>query len=106
MIYVRSLPLNIFAKSASCPSAETLLTFSKSQLAPGQTQLVDAHLERCDFCRAELHMLERFPCEPEAVRVPEMPPSLRVLAESILGNPRRNVARLPEWQRARKSLMN
>lgn len=91
MIYLRSLPVNIFAKSAACPSADELLAFAKSLLPVPQNQRVVAHLEECDFCRAELQMLERHPGRPEAVPVAEMPPSLRVLAESILGKPRRTL---------------
>jgi hypothetical protein len=83
MINLLSLPLNIFAKSTSCPSAERLLAFSKSPLAPTQRQLIARHLEECDFCRAELQLLERFPCKAEATVLAEMPASLRVLAESI-----------------------
>jgi hypothetical protein len=86
MISLLSLPLNIFAKSISCPSADRLLAFSKSLLSPAQLQLIVGHLEECDFCRAELHLLERFPCRPEVIAVAEMPASLRAFAESILGN--------------------
>jgi hypothetical protein len=99
MIYERSLPLNLFAKSAICPSAERLLAFSKSLLGLGEAQLVGAHLDQCDFCSAELQLLERFPCKPEAIPVPEMPPGLRLLAESILGNPQRIRSRPLEWHR-------
>jgi len=99
MINLLSLPLNIFAKSTSCPSAERLLAFSKSLLAPTQLQLIAGHLEECDFCRAELQLLERFPCEPEAITIAEMPPSLRALAESILRNPQTmpSLARESAW---------
>ena len=87
MINLLSLPLDIFAKSASCPCANELLAFLQLRLQPRQTELIEAHLNQCDFCRAELHLLERFPCEPEAVAVAELPASLRVLAESILCKP-------------------
>lgn len=89
MIYRRSLPLNIFVKAATCPAAEDIIAFSKSLLPLAQIRLVRAHLAECDFCRAELQLLERYPCTPEAVPVGEMPASLRVLAESILGSPAR-----------------
>lgn len=106
MIYQGSLPLNIFAKSATCPSAEGLLAFSKSVIAPAQTQLVAAHLDECDFCRAELQLLESFPCKPEAVAVAEMPPSVRLLAESILSNLRRTSPPLTRMTARAKRLMN
>jgi len=87
MIKLRSLQLNIFGKSATCPSAEGLLAFSRAVLTPAQTQLVAVHLEECDFCGAELQLLERYPCRAEAVPAVEIPPGLRLLAESILGSP-------------------
>ena len=95
---VLSLPLKIFAKSATCPCADELLAFSQLVLQPERAELIDAHLEECDFCRAELQLLERFPCQPEAVPVEEIPPSLRALAESILRNPQR-AFRPPESRR-------
>ena len=94
MISLLSLPLHIFAKAASCPSAEVLLTFSKSSLVPAETQLVVAHLNHCDFCRAELQLLKKFPGKPEVVAVVDIPQSLRVFAESILGNRQRIPSRL------------
>jgi hypothetical protein len=36
MINLLSLPLNVFAKSASCPSAEALLGFAQSLPVPDQ----------------------------------------------------------------------
>jgi hypothetical protein len=84
---LRSLQLNVFAKSATCPSAEGLLAFSRAVLAPAQTHLVAAHLQECDFCGAELQLLERYPCQAEVVPAVEIPPDLRLLAESILGSP-------------------
>lgn len=89
MIELLSLPLSVFAKSAACPPADNLLSFSKSLLSTEQNRSIAAHLEDCDFCRAELQLLERFPGTSEAIAVGEMPRTLRVLAESILGNPHR-----------------
>jgi len=100
MIKPLALPLTVFAKSAACPSAEGLLEFSRSQLEVGLIEYVASHLEQCDFCRAELQLLERFPCKPEVVPFAEMPASLRRLAESILRNPDRTQRRnLPAMQR-------
>ena len=89
MTSLLSLPLDVFAKAASCPSADVLVAFSKSSLVPAQTQSVLAHLNHCDFCRAELQLLKKFPCQPERVAVVPMPQSLRVFAEAILGNGQR-----------------
>ena len=81
---MRSLPLTIFGKSAKCPSSQTLLAFVGSRLAAGRSEFISAHLDECEFCRAELQLLERFPNEPEQAVVREIPPRLRVLAESVL----------------------
>jgi hypothetical protein len=89
MMKLLSLPLKVFAKSATCPSAEALLGFSKSPQASGRTEPIASHLNECDFCRAELQLLKRFPCKAEPIATAEMPPSLRVLAESILGQSHR-----------------
>lgn len=64
-------------------------------LEPQHCKLVVSHLELCDFCRAELQLLGRLPDKPESVAVAEMPLSLRLLAESILGSARRNLPRRP-----------
>ena len=99
MIKPLLLPLKVFAKSAACPSAEGLLAFSRSQLEVGRIEFIASHLEQCDFCRAELQLLERFPGKPEVVTFAEIPASLRRLAESILRNPDRTQRRnLRSWQ--------
>src|SRR5689334_8245916 len=87
MINALTLPINVFAKSATCPSADKLLALSKSLLPATQHRLIAAHLGECDFCQAELQLLNRFPCPSEAVVVAEMPASLRALAVSILCKP-------------------
>ena len=84
MIDQVSLPLKVFAKLATCPSSERLLGFSKSQLSPGPAQFILSHLEECDFCRAELQLLKRFPSQPETIAAGDIPPRLRAYAESIL----------------------
>jgi hypothetical protein len=87
MINPLLLPVNVFAKSATCPSADKLLAYSKSLLPAAQNRFIAAHLDECDFCQAELQLLERFPTRSEAVVVAEMPASLRALAVSILCKP-------------------
>ena len=78
-----SLPLNVFGKSADCPSSQALLAFRCSRTT-AETTFVESHLEQCEFCRAEIQLLEFCPGEPESVSVMEIPPHLRTLAESIL----------------------
>jgi hypothetical protein len=98
MIDQVSLPRKVFAKLATCPSSEKLLSFSKSQLSPAPVQFILSHLEECDFCRAELQLLKRFPSQPETIAAGDIPPTLRAFAESILGRSltSRSV-RFPEW---------
>jgi len=84
---IPSLPLNIFRKSVTCPSSQMLLDFIKSTCGPVHRGLVAEHLQECEFCRAEIQLLERFPLQQEHVRFTQIPPELRALAESVLGKP-------------------
>lgn len=51
--------------------------------------LVRQHLEACEFCSAELPLLAHHRTERAALRTPEIPTNLRILAESILGETRK-----------------
>jgi len=77
-----------FRKTAACPASATLLSFRTKTLTAEATEVVIDHLEVCDFCCAELPLLAHQDTEIAMV-VPEIPISLRILAESILG-PRMN----------------
>lgn len=74
-----------FKKTAGCPASATLLSFICNNLpAEGATD-VKQHLEDCDFCNAELPLLAHHqPLTGCALRTPEIPMDLRILAESIL----------------------
>ena len=50
-----------FCKHKTCPSAEMLLSYTRATLAREQRQQLTAHLDACDFCDAELHLLSKFP---------------------------------------------
>ena len=80
------LPLTIFRKSAACPSSETLLAYRQSGLPCTPREWIELHLAGCDFCRAELQLLNRYRYVSEPVTVGEMPPELRELAASVLAN--------------------
>jgi len=80
------LPVTIFRKSAACPSSETLLAYRQSGLPSTKHEWVELHLAGCDFCRAELQLLNRYCYVNERVTVGEIPPELRELAASVLGN--------------------
>ncbi len=78
------LPINTFCKSAHCPASETLLIYRRSQVAPGEKALIEAHLATCDFCSAELHLLDRYRYSPEETLFAEIPEEIRKLAEELL----------------------
>ena len=81
-----SLPVNIFCKSADCPASETLLAYRKSQTARGDRVFVEAHLALCEFCSAELQLLECYRYGAEEIVLAQMPAGLRRLAEELLPN--------------------
>lgn len=70
----------VFHKSSTCPSAEELLLHHKRQ----QLLRIQEHLASCDFCNAELQLLMRFPSTGEISSLPDIPTSLRMLAERLL----------------------
>jgi len=79
-----SLPLNVFRKSATCPRSEDLLALTQSKLSFSRQALIEAHLEHCEFCRAELQLLGRYRPQSEVTTASEIPLSLRQLAEYLL----------------------
>jgi len=86
---------DVFTKQAACPSSRILLDYRLNRLAPALSTLVKWHLEGCDFCWAEMQMLEHHSTNPRGEpRAPAIPVNLRVLAEALLRNkvqPRANV---------------
>jgi hypothetical protein len=89
-----------FTKQAACPSSKLLLDYRLSGLAPELRKLVEWHLEECDFCWAEVRLLNHHNGrkEPrEEGRPPAMPVNLRVLAEDLLLN------RKPARQKPRRA---
>jgi hypothetical protein len=94
-----SLSTARFRKLRSCPSAETLLLYSRESV--GAVGLA-AHLAACDFCGAEQQLLARHATcacanTPAAFAAhAELPPHLRRLAEDLLAQPSMNRARFVE----------
>jgi hypothetical protein len=78
------LPVNIFRKSAHCPASETLLIYRKSQVARGEKAFIEAHLATCEFCSAELHLLDCYRHSEEETVLAEIPEDIRKLAEELL----------------------
>ena len=81
-----SLPVNIFRKSAHCPASETLLAYRKSEMTRTAKTVVEAHLGYCEFCSAELQLLDRYRYRAEEVVLCQIPADLRKLAEDLLPN--------------------
>lgn len=78
-----------FRKTAACPASTTLLSFRAERLSPVIGRLVRRHLEACEFCNAELPLLAHHRTDQSPFKPPEIPMNLRILAESILGEPRK-----------------
>lgn len=67
----------------------TLLSFRAERLSPMVGKLVRQHLDACEFCNAELPLLAHHRTDLHLAKPPEIPMNLRILAESILGEPRK-----------------
>jgi hypothetical protein len=73
-----------FLKTAACPASATLVSFRAGSLSTKASTRVREHLESCDFCNAESHLLAHHKVGRKGSKAPEMPMNLRILAESIL----------------------
>jgi len=88
------LPVNIFRKSAHCPASETLLAYRRSRVSRGEKAFVEAHLAHCEFCSAELPLLDRYSSGAEEVVLTQIPAYLKQLAEELLPNGVRTASRV------------
>jgi len=77
-----------FRKTAACPTSTTLLSFASEKLSPMVFTVVEQHLETCEFCTAELPLLAHHRKERHR-QPPAIPENLKILAESILGEPKK-----------------
>jgi hypothetical protein len=73
-----------FCKTAACPSSQTLLRYRRHHLPLQERATVEIHLRTCDFCSAELQLLQRHRINVENCATVEMPGNLRRLAEELL----------------------
>jgi len=82
---MKALSLSTFRKTAACPSETVLISYNSQKLATEIMTLVRFHLGSCDFCCAELPLLNYYsqPGRGES-KTPEIPMNLRMLAESLL----------------------
>lgn len=78
--------LTVFCKQATCPSAETLLSYQALDFAFEQAEWITEHLRSCEFCDAEFRLLSEHEAAEEEYPATEIPAHLRSLAEALLGN--------------------
>ena len=76
----------LFCKTALCPTSQALLAYHHLDLAPKDHVSVETHLTSCDFCCAELQLLNFYRGDAEEYSFVEMPSQLRRLAEDLLKN--------------------
>lgn len=83
---MRTQSVTVFCKQATCPSAETLLSYHAEGLpSVEQSEWVTEHLSACEFCAAESRLLTAHKALEEEYTSPQIPAHLRSLAEALLG---------------------
>jgi anti-sigma factor RsiW len=75
---------SLFNKKVGCPSSQDLLDYDQGCLASTRSLRIEAHLADCDFCNAELQLLNRYQNTQDEYSFAEMPSQLRGLAERLL----------------------
>lgn len=82
-----SIKMITFCKSANCPTSQRLLAFQAGESTPAEGEQIEAHLNICEFCDAEVEFYANYPQETEEPCVcVEMPIPLFELAEALLSN--------------------
>jgi len=85
-----------FCKTARCPSSETLLRYRRNRLGIVERMTIERHIHDCDFCGAEIHLLNRHQVEVEAAEIVEIPSHLQELAVSLFTKTG-DLSRLGHW---------
>jgi len=97
-----------FCKHKTCPSAELILSYTQATLARELRQELTAHLDACDFCDAESHLLAKFPPTDVSTIYPtvKLPLALHRLAKDLLSVSTNAAGRAVEilYERERLSL--
>ena len=88
-----------FAKTRGCPSAEMLDFYIYAEGSAQTSESIASHLADCDFCCAEAYFLAKQKNRSPITEAPQMPGSLRLLAETLL---RRGVDGRFEFGEARR----
>jgi hypothetical protein len=73
-----------FKKTKACPSSEELLSLNLAELPVESISKIISHLDVCDFCAAEAHFFSNVQVTAVPSPPTEIPPQLRLLAESLL----------------------
>ncbi|HEX8131331.1 MAG TPA: hypothetical protein VF527_19685 [Pyrinomonadaceae bacterium] len=77
-----------FAKQPGCPASATLQAYGANALSFLARPGINAHLEACEFCGAELSLLAQpapaIEPPPDEVETPSMPLAFRLFAQSAL----------------------
>jgi hypothetical protein len=76
----------LFCKTTRCPTSQALLAYHRSDLTTRDDASIETHLTFCDFCGAELQLLNCYRGDAEEYSFVEMPSELRRLAEDLLKN--------------------
>jgi hypothetical protein len=76
--------MNGFLKREDCPSSFELVAFQKGELSRERGLGVRRHLDRCDFCDAEVDLYLHNPLEEDSIETPAIPGPLFDLAEALL----------------------
>lgn len=86
-----------FRKNESCPTSNELLEFQSGSLAAKRRGEVFAHIDRCEFCAAEVEFYSAFPQQEddtETIESVAIPAPLFQLAEALLKGRHADVATL------------
>ncbi|HEY6806230.1 MAG TPA: hypothetical protein VI306_21810 [Pyrinomonadaceae bacterium] len=73
-----------FKKTRACPTSEELLSLNLAELPVESISKIFSHLKVCDFCAAEAHFFSSVQVTAVPNPPAEIPPHLRLLAESLL----------------------
>ena len=94
-----------FCKSVNCPASQDLLAFQEDEVSPNVAREIGEHIERCEFCEAEVEFYERYPqADDDPIQTDKIPSPLYELAEALLNNRHKDKSILNELLGKNKSL--
>ena len=93
MVWIKMIT---FCKSVNCPSSQELLAFQNKEMTAKESDVIETHLTLCEFCEAEVEFYANYPQAEEPCATVDIPIPLFELAESLLGNRRKELSDLNE----------